>query len=234
MSSLRTDDNLLSQIDWRPFPNNLPEVTLHAFAGIAHASFYPPGARLFVEGQTPRGVFILCSGRAKLTITARNGKSLMRVAEPGEILGLSAIVSGHSHEGSAEMLDGGEVNFISQPAFLNFLRECGNASLLVAQHLSRDYYAVFGQMKSLALSDSAGEKLAHLLLHWCARNGIETEHGIHLKLSLTHGEIAQMISASRETVTRLFSEMRNKQVIHLKGSSLVIRNKAALESMVNP
>ncbi|HWQ33586.1 MAG TPA: Crp/Fnr family transcriptional regulator [Blastocatellia bacterium] len=212
---------------------DLPEGTLRAFDDIVRASFYPQGTLLFIEGQAPRGVFILCGGRAKLTISSSNGKTLMRIAEPGETLGLSATISNAPYEGSAEMLEAGQVNFVRRDDFLRFLREHGEAGLRAAQHLSRDYYAVYDQVRSLALSDSVGEKLARLLLGWCARNGRETDQGIHLRMLLTHGEIAQMIGASRETVTRLFGELKNRQIIQCKGSSMFICDKAALESLVS-
>ena len=49
-----------------------------------------------------------------------------------------------------------------------------------------------------------------------------------LKLALTHEEIAQMIGTSRETVTRLFADLKRRQIVQAKGSTLLIRNKAAL------
>jgi CRP/FNR family transcriptional regulator len=211
----------------------LSPYVLQAFERIVHTHFYPQGTVLFIEGQSPHGVFILCSGRAKLSINASNGKSLRRVTELGELLGLNAVVSRRPYEVSAEMLNDGKVNFVQQDAFLEFLREHGEASLRVAELLSRNYYIVCDQIRSLALSDSVAEKLAKLLLGWCAREGKETEQGIHLKISLTHGEIAQMIGTSRETVTRVLGDLRNKRVIGLNGSSLYIQNKAALERIVN-
>jgi CRP/FNR family transcriptional regulator len=158
----------------------------------------------------------------------------MRIAEQGEILGLSATLSGSPYEDSAEMLESGQVNFIRRDHFLNFLNDRHESSLRVAQHLSHAYMAVHEQMRALVLSDSAAEKLARLLLSWLRKLGSQTEQNIRLKLSLTHGEIAQMIGVSRETVTRLLGELRDKGVIQLKGSNLLIKNKAALEEMVNP
>jgi CRP/FNR family transcriptional regulator, cyclic AMP receptor protein len=206
---------------------------LRDFDAISLTGFYPRGAKLFVEGQSPKGVFILCGGRAKLSIGSSNGRSLMRVAEQGEILGLSATLSGPPYEGSAEMLESGQVNFIRRDHFLNFLNNRAEASLLVARHLSQGYMAVHEQMRALFLSDSAAEKLARLLLSWLEKTGRQTGQNIHLKLSLTHGEIAQMIGVSRETVTRLLGELRDKGIIQLKGSNLLIKNRAALEGMVN-
>src|SRR5215813_10009786 len=204
------------------------------FDTISLTGFYPRGAKLFAEGQHPKGVFILCSGRAKLSVGSSNGRSLMRIAEQGEILGLSATLSGYPYEDSAEMLESGQVNFIRRDHFLNFLENHAEASLRVAQHLSHVYASVHEQMRALALSDSAVEKLARLLLNWRQKTGRQTDQAIHLKLSLTHEEIAQMIGVSRETVTRLLGELRDKGIIQLKGANLVIESNAALEQMVNP
>jgi CRP/FNR family transcriptional regulator len=207
---------------------------LRDFDAMSLTGFYPRGAKLFVEGQCPKGVFILCSGRAKLSIGSSNGRSLMRIAEQGEILGLSATLSGSPYEDSAEMLEPGQVNFIRRDHFLRFLNNRPEACLRVAQLLSHAYVAVQEQMRALILSDSAVEKLARLLLSWLKKTGGRTEQNNRLKLSLTHGEIAQMIGVSRETVTRLLGELRDKRIIQLKGSSLLIKNKAALEDLVNP
>jgi CRP/FNR family transcriptional regulator len=212
---------------------DLSQGTLHEFDEISFTCLYPRGAKLFAEGEYPKGLFILCSGRAKLLIGSSSGRSLMRIAEQGEILGLSATLSGHPYEGSAEMLDSGQINFIRRDYFLRFLNNQAEASLSVARHLSNDYIAVHEQVRALALSNSVAEKLAKLLLYWCNKNGRQTDHGIHLKLSLTHGEIAQMIGVSRETVTRLLREFRNNEVIQLRGSSLLIRDKAMLEEYIN-
>ena len=56
---------------------------------------YPAGAVLFLEKQDPRGVFVLCEGQVKLSISSRGGKTLiLRIAKPGEILGLMSRATG--------------------------------------------------------------------------------------------------------------------------------------------
>jgi CRP/FNR family cyclic AMP-dependent transcriptional regulator len=67
-----------------------PEV-LKTFSAESHLGTCPGGAILFVEGQMPRGAFVLCSGKVKLSTTSREGRVLiLKMAEPGEALGLSA------------------------------------------------------------------------------------------------------------------------------------------------
>src|SRR5262249_57486046 len=128
------------------------------------------GVVLFVEGQSPRGVFMICNGRVKLTTCSSDGKALItRIAEGGEILGLGATVSGKPYMVTAETLVPSQVNFIKREDFLRFLRENGRACLREAEHLSTNYHNAFEQVRSLGLSHSASEKLAKLMLEWCAK-----------------------------------------------------------------
>lgn len=212
---------------------DLPTETLAAFDAITYANMHPHGAVLFVEGQEPRGVYVVCSGRVKLSTCSTDGRTVItEIAGPGDTLGLSATVSGEPHEVTAEMLEPGQTNFIKREEFLRFLREHGEAALKVAEHLSRHYHTACQKIRSLGLSSTASEKLARLLLEWAAK-GVETDQGTRLKLTLTQEEIAELIGTSRETVTRLFSDFKKKQIVHLKGSTLTIRNQAALQSLIH-
>ena len=209
---------------------DLPGPALQAFEGIKYATAYPKGAVLFVEGQAPRGIFVLCKGRVKLSICATDGKTLIvKIAEPGEVLGLSASVSGKPYELTAETIDTCQVNFVKRDDFLHFLREYSEACFKVAEQLSEKYNTACHEVRSLGLSHSAGEKLAKLLLEWSSKNGESVKQEPRLKLALTHEEIAQMIGTSRETVTRLFADLKKRQIVQAKGSTLIIRNKGALK-----
>ena len=205
-----------------------------AFEALKYATVFPKGAVLFVEGQSPRGVFMLCSGRVKLSTCSSDGKSIItRIADAGEILGISATVSGKPYMATAETLAPCQVNFIKSEDFVRFLKTNGAACLRVAEHLSNNYHYAFEQVRSLGLSHSAGEKLAKLMLEWAAKNGRETDKGTTVKLTLTHEEIAQQIGTSRETVTRLLGLFKQKQLIQVKGSNLIICDKPALLAMVS-
>jgi len=213
---------------------NLPPQTVQALETIKYTTAYPKGAVLFVEGQAARGVFILCRGRVKLSICSSDGKTLiLKIAEAGEVLGLSASVSGKPYELTAETLDPCQVNFVKREDFLRFLREHNDVCLRVAEQLSEKYNTACHEIRSLGLSHSAAEKLAKLLLEWSLKNG-GVRQPDRMKLTLTHEEIAQMIGTSRETVTRLFADFKKRQLIQLKGSTLVIRNRAALQNLVSP
>jgi len=211
---------------------NLAGPTLQAFENIKFTSAYPAGAVLFVEGEQPRGIFVLCKGRVKLSVGASNGKTLIvKIAEPGEILGSSATVSGSPYEMTAETIDPCLVSFVKRDDFLAFLKQNSDACFKLAEQLSEKYHNACKEVRWLGLSHSAAEKLARLLLDWSSkkRDGLRSE--IRIKVGLTHEEIAQMIGTSRETVSRLFADLKKRQILHFEGATLVIRNPAALRSL---
>lgn len=227
-----TENCLICKLRNSEFFCDLPPASLQDLEKIKYASAFPHGAVLFVEGQSARGVYIICSGRVKLSTTSRDGKTLiLRIAEAGEVLGLHATVSGEPYEVTAETLQPCQLDFIKRDDFLHFLQNHADACLNAAKHLSQNCQAAYEMIRSLGLSHSVSEKLARLLLEW-APNGEITKDGIRIKVSLTHEEMAQLIGTSRETVTRILSEFRGKNLAQLRGSTLLIQNKAGLEKLI--
>jgi len=212
---------------------NLPLPALRKLNEIKSTAVYPKSTTLFIEGQQPRGVFVLCAGKAKLFTSSCDGKTIItKISEAGDVLGLNATISNRPYEVTAEMMEPGQANFIARDALLQFLREYGEVALRVAEQLSRNYYAAYEEIRTLGLTSSPSEKFAKLLLSW-SPNGGNANEPAHLTLTLTHEEIAEMIGTTRETVSRLFSDFKKKQLLQLKGSTLIIRNKPALEKMLN-
>jgi CRP/FNR family transcriptional regulator, cyclic AMP receptor protein len=210
---------------------NLPGEALAGLDAISSQATYPKGSVLFVEGQSPRGVFILCNGRVKLFGTSLSGKALIfRIAESGEIIGLPSTLSGKQYELTGEALEPIQANFIRREDFLSFLREHGDAALKAAQMLSEIYYATCQEVRYLGLSSSASEKFARFMLALKPAKSSEADQ-TRVVLTLTHEEVASMIGISRETVSRLFATFKRKQLVDIHGSTLVIRNKKALEQL---
>lgn len=219
---------------------NFPEGSLGAFESLKVTNSYPKGTTLFVEGQPANGIYMLCQGRIKLSTYSRDGKALiLQIAEPGEVLGLSSTVSDIPHEATAEVLESCQVNFIRKTDFLRFLQQHPEASLKAVMQLSRNYHKAYTQICSLGLSTSVADKLAKLFLEWCESHGRPSANGngsgthpIRIKMGFTHEEIAEMIGTSRETVTRLLKDFRERGLIEIKGADLVISNIGALERSI--
>ena len=210
---------------------NLPRDVRAELDAISGTATYVKGDVLFVEGQRPLGVFVLCNSRVKLSASSPDGKSLIvGRAEPGEILGLPTAISGKPNELTAEALHPLQCVFIARNALLKFLRENREAALRVAQILSEMYDAAFNQVRYMGLSASATQKLARLLLD--LPDGQRPDDGHAKRLPLTHKEIAEMIGASRETVTRLFTRFKRERLVQVYDSRLRILDRAGLEQLL--
>ena len=197
----------------------------------SHHSIVPNGALLFVEGQTPRGIYIVCSGKVKLCTTSKDGRVLiLKQAEAGEVLGLSAAISGTNYEMTAETATPCQLNFIGRQDFMNLLQTDPEVGVRAALWLSREFQSAYRDMHDLVLARSSSGKLARLLLS-CARVGLQESEEMHLRSVMTHEEMAQRIGASRETVTRLLSDLKKKRLIRTDGAMLVIRSRTGLEAL---
>jgi CRP/FNR family transcriptional regulator len=219
---LRSDDSFCA----------LSQESLEAFNQIKHSAVFPERAVIFVEGQTARGIFMLCQGQAKLSTTSRDGKTLIfRIARAGEVLGLDAVVMSKTYELTAQTMQPCLLNFVGREDLLRFLKGHGDACLHAAQHISRDCRDAYDAVRSIGLSHSVSERVAKFLLA-SATDGQVMNGVVYARVALTHEEIAQLTGTSRETITRILSEFRKKDIVELKGSTLIIHNKPALEQFV--
>lgn len=203
----------------------LSPAALKDFNSVRSMATYPDGAILFLEKQDPRGVFVLCAGQVKLSISSSSGKTLiLRVAKAGEILGLTAVMTGTPYEVTAETLHPCEVAFIRREEFMRLLTKHLEMHQGVVRQLTTLYNGACDQLRTVGLSASAPEKLARLLLEWSPDSN-------QVKVPLTHEEIAEFVGTTRETVTRTLSDFKTKNLVTLHGSTLTIANRRGLEAL---
>jgi CRP/FNR family transcriptional regulator len=208
------------------------KLTPQALEDLAHMicpSSYPANVILFSETEEPQRVFVVLEGEVKISINSSDGKRLILcIAKKGEMIGIDSVLSGNPYGTTAETLYPSKLAPIGRQDFLNFLQHHPEAYQLLIKELSRQYSMVCEQLRTVALSTSAPEKLARLLLEW-SETGQVTESGMRFRFSLTHGEIGEFIGASRETVTRTLSVFKSRRLVTFHGSSVTISNKAALQ-----
>jgi CRP/FNR family transcriptional regulator len=202
------------------------------FEAIKRPVTYPKNAELFSEGQAPRGVFILCRGRVKLSMSEPRGKTLIiRLARPGEALGISATLLGRSYQVTAKTLQRSQFNFIQREDFLKFLKNNVDACFKVAEQLSAQYRKAIHGARSLGFSFLPSRKLASVLLEWSSRNGQSTRRGQQCHVQLSQDEIGQMIGTSRETVTRTLADFKRLKLIEANRSTVIVWDESRLRQI---
>jgi len=208
---------------------HLSPVVLSEWSALRRTSFYPASAILYVEGERPRGLFILCAGKARLTASGKDGKTVtLREVVPGEVMGLSCVMAGTPHQTMAQTLEPSEVSMIPAAEFLEFLRRHNEAALRVAEHLSMELHRAWEQTRVLALAPNARARMAHLLLMWGERHGQATPDGVRFPMTMTQGET---IGATRETVSRILADFQRRRLIRVIGSGVLLLQPAELRAL---
>ena len=159
---------------WRSegFFCNVEQKALDAIERTAFTTIAPPHSILFSEGEAARGVYLLCHGSVKVSMASGDGKTLiMHVGHAGEAMGLASVVAGHEFRLSAETLEPTQIKFIKRDDFVKLVDQFGSICRSACGQLATQSEQDIEQIRSIALSHSAAERLAHLTLGWCDESG---------------------------------------------------------------
>lgn len=181
---------------------------------------------MFAEGDPVRGVYVLRTGSAAVSVSSSEGRVvILRLAHAGEVLGLNCVLCNSFYDTTVKTLAPCCIDFMSRAELIEFMERNKAGANALLRLLSRELTQLTERTRSLVLPQTASARLANLLLE-CSRESTR------IGKVFTQEEIAQMIGSSRETVTRLFTMLRRRNIIEITSDSVVIRDRGALENML--
>ena len=193
----------------------------------------PGRAMIFEESQCSNQVFVIRGGRVKLFSTSREGrKMIIRVAGPGDILGLNAALNDLPYEVTAQTLEPAQLIGVRRGDLLRLLETFPEVGRKAAQVLANQYRELYLDTRRLALSGSASGRLARLLLDWAAP-ATDSMLSPSFMMVFTHEELANIVGTSRETVTRLLNRFERNHIVERQGASLAILDPTGSISLHN-
>jgi CRP/FNR family cyclic AMP-dependent transcriptional regulator len=191
---------------------------------------YPRGSILFREGDHANAIFVMCFGKVKVLSTSRDGRTMiLRIANAGDVLGMSAALGNGDYEITAEALEPCRVRVLHLKHLTSMLQQFGDATLGVAKALAEDYRSAFDQARLVALPPTPAGRVARLILDWA--DAARKSSSPFITMSFTHEEVASMTATSRETVTRTLSRFRRDKVISTRGVAMTILQPHVLENL---
>jgi CRP/FNR family cyclic AMP-dependent transcriptional regulator len=199
--------------------------------GLKTSSAFEPGAVAFHESAPCHSVFIVCEGRVKLTTASRSGQTLLlRLAGAGELLAAADAVSGVPYSSSAVAVEPSILASIPRETFLRLVGSYPAVACRLTRSLSAEYKFAQHETRFLGFGETSTARLARLLIDWATdeRGGGATPH---IPAYITHTDLAQAIGATRETVTRILSELRHRGVIAREQEAIVIRDAVELAAL---
>lgn len=194
----------------------------------------PARASLFTEGEDARCLYLICGGYLKLTAGhAENRQMIVRVAGPGSMLGLYAVLSHGVFEVSAESLTAAQLRPVERDRFMTFLRSHKEAQMRAVQCICQEYGFALQDACRISLAETVAARLGRLLLELAHQIG---EHlngsGFRFPLLLTHEEMASMTCTTRETVTRTLGQFRKDGWISIEDSLVTVHHPEKLHALL--
>ncbi|HSY37124.1 MAG TPA: Crp/Fnr family transcriptional regulator [Acidobacteriaceae bacterium] len=208
---------------------------LHDFHSIGVSRHREAHAVLIHEGFPADRLLIICSGNVKVTAASADGR-LLRVAGPGDILGLSALRPDTLYRVTAETLGPCTIKSIPRADFVRFMETHADVNRATALAIAREYNGALLTARRLALQTSAAGKLASTLLDWARMDDLDdspahTNLPISFAMQLTHEELGSMAGLSRETVSRTLLQFRREGLVEQTDDRITLNQPSLLESL---
>src|SRR6516165_5973654 len=148
------------------FLPGLSEPSIRAITQISHVRSRPKGTILFFEGDAASGVYVLFEWRANVLTANKEGKTLiLRVALPGDVLGLNSVLAGTSHPVTVETIQACRFAFVAREDFLKVIKEHTDACSYFAQRLGRECQSAYVEgARGLALAPLTRDSVVPLVL----------------------------------------------------------------------
>lgn len=209
---------------------DLEPSALTALERVAEARDYEEGAVIVSEEEPGDALFVLLRGRVKVVLYGASGREMILsiFKTPGDFFGEMSLLDDEPRSASVIASDRSRLLTLSRREFQAHITAHPRTALRVLTELSRRLRRADGVIGNLALLDVFG-RLAGKLREMAAVEGEEREDGILIRQRPTQAEIAAMIGASRETVSRALSELARRGYLEMSGKKLLLRRAFLLD-----
>src|SRR5215469_5548942 len=211
---------------------DVPDDVLREISAEKRQVSYPAGSILYHEGQPCRNAFVICRGAVSLIRSSADGnRTILKMAKAGELLAIAEAISKTEYVATAEVLEESSVACLGREQLMNLMTRHSIAGTRISQFLSLECVNAFADLSLLRQPSCAAVKVGQFILRWVESHPDCCDHWI--PIPYTHSEMAQMLGASRETITRQLCSFQKEHVLEMKRRRLRVINLAALRQAAN-
>lgn len=214
--------DLLRQV---PLFSGLDEEAIESLLSVISPRKYHKDAVIFFESDPGDAMFMIVSGRVKVTILSDDGREIiLSMLSERDFFGEMSLLDNEPRSATAIAVQDTEVAVLHQKDFLAIVEKKPRVLLNLLSELSARLRKADQQIQSLALLDVYG-RVAGVLLNMARESGIRLKDGSVRFRRPTHQEIANMIGATRETVSRTISDLHRQGYIEISGKNVIIQGQ---------
>jgi CRP/FNR family transcriptional regulator, cyclic AMP receptor protein len=206
-----------------PIFQELPDENLGPLAQLTTRRTYPKDTAIFYENEQGDSLFLIVSGRIKVTILGDDGREvILSTLGPGDFFGEMALLDNEPRSATAIAIIETELLSLSRSDFESFMTRNPSMSIALIRVLTARLRHANHQISTLALLDVYG-RVARVLLEMAREEGRRLKDGRITFRRATHQEIANRIGTTRETVTRMLKDLERQSLIVVEGKEIVLR-----------
>lgn len=219
-----TDRQFLAEI---PLFSGLSHTELERVASYFEEKRYKRGAILFFEEDTGDYMYIVKSGRVKVSRVLPSGKEMiLTFHDSGDYFGELSLIDGGTAPATVTAVVPTTILAINRSRFKSLLDNSLVKEALL-QNLCKRLRDAWSQVEVLNFHNATARVRA-VLFHLCESKGVRTIDGTMINLPLTHKQLADLIGISRETVTRVLSQLQSDDVIRVRARRFVVSDPEEL------
>ena len=212
-----------------PLFADLEDADLDSLISVATRRKFQKDSVIFFEHDPGDSLFMILSGRVKVTILSDDGREIiLSVLGEKDFFGEMSLLDNEPRSATAIAMEDAEVVILHQKEFLSIVEKRPRVLVLLLAVLSSRLRKANHQIGSLALLDVYG-RVAAVLLDMAKESGVRLKDGRVCFRRPTHQEIANMIGATRETVSRMISDLHRQGYIEISGKNVIIQGQFTKE-----
>lgn len=193
---------------------------------------YQANELIFLEDDPEDCLFYIDTGLVKLSMISDQGKEkTLFILSQGQFFGEVVLGDGLRYDVNAETLTAADIYTMNYKQFKEWMTTDLNIAGDILRIMAEKLHLLTQQIKEMVFSDVTG-RLASQIVAFSERFGQEIPEGIMIDLILTHQELANLLGASRVTVTKTLNQFQESGVIKICHRRIVITNLARLLSYI--
>lgn len=194
-----------------------------------HPRSFKADAMVMLEDQVGSLICVIVEGTVKVSRSKPHRCTLLNISGPGEVLGEVSLLDGSGHSADIVTLEPTTVMWIERSLLAQYLAEHPLLYRNLAIILARRLRLASSRLEALASLDVPG-RLAFQLISFARVYGESTPQGTLIPLTLSQGDLAELIGATRTRVNQALATMRRSRLLEINSSHrITIRDVAELE-----
>ena len=229
MGGSRLAENLLKN---NKFFSSLEQDELDEVEEIMRLRNYNRGEIIFFEGEEGDGLFLLKSGKVKLTKMVESGEEqILTIIKPGNIFAEVVLFGNANYPATATALEDSKIYLIRSQDMTKLIKDKPSIAVKLLDVMSKRLRRAQKLVRDMGLKDTT-RRTASLLIYLAEEHGVEKNNKVRIDIKLTQKELANMIGTTRETISRVLNKFKDAGIVSTAQRKMIINDLNSLKDFI--